>query len=157
MANKHGVFIQEEATALTVPQESDSGVQVVIGTAPVNMADDPESMVNVPILATNATEAMKALGYVPDFKNYTLCQTMYITANLYQVAPVVYINVLDPATHKKSLAETTVEVSDLQATVKETGILKKGLEVKKDGETALSEGTDLSIFICSQLLTVKKS
>ena len=115
MANKHGVFIQEEATAITVPQEASAGLQVVIGTAPVNMAEDPSSVVNVPILATKATEAMAALGFVQDFKNYTLCQTMYITANLYPVSPVVYINVLDPAKHKKALEEQTPTVTDLQA------------------------------------------
>lgn len=144
MANKHGVFIQEEATAITVPQTSDSGVQVVIGTAPVNMAEDPSAVVNVPILANSATEAMAALGYVADFQNYTLCQTMYITSNLYAVAPVVYINVLDPATHKKAMTAQTVAVSDMQATVELTGVIRDGLTVKS-GSTSLKEGTDYAL------------
>jgi hypothetical protein len=141
MAKKHGVFIYEEATAVTVPQETSAGLQVVIGTAPINMADDPDSLVNVPILANSATEAMATLGYLADFNNYTLCQTMCATSNLYQVSPVVYINVLDPNTHKTALAETEVAVSDLQATVEETGILRKGLTVKASGKE-LTEGTD---------------
>ena len=58
MSNKHGVFVREEATALTVPQESSAGLQVVIGTAPVNVLDDPASAVNVPILANSASEAL---------------------------------------------------------------------------------------------------
>ena len=99
MANKHGVFITEEATAVTVPKETSAGVQVVIGTAPINQVDDPSKVVNVPILANSAAEAMKALGFSDDFDSYTLCQTMYATGNLYQVSPVVYINVLDPDTH----------------------------------------------------------
>lgn len=144
MANKHGVFIQEEATAITVPQVSDSGVQVVIGTAPVNMAEDPSAVVNVPILANSAVEAMAALGYVADFQNYTLCQTMYITSNLYAVAPVVYINVLDPATHKKAMTSQTVSVSDMQATVELTGVIRDGLTVKS-GSTSLKEGTDYAL------------
>lgn len=134
MAKKHGVFIYEEGTALTVPQESSAGLQVVIGTAPINMVDDPESKVNVPILANSATEAMQELGFSSDFSKYTLCATMYATANLYQVSPVVYINVLDPAKHKKALAEETVAVADLQATVKKTGIIKSGLVVKYESE-----------------------
>ena len=156
MANKHGVFIQEEATAITVPQEASAGLQVVIGTAPVNMAEDPSSVVNVPILATKATEAMAALGFVQDFKNYTLCQTMYITANLYPVSPVVYINVLDPAKHKKALEEQAPTVTDLQATVEITGILKEGLTVKTgDEETELSEGTDYTLaFTTEGYLTI---
>ena len=141
MSNKHGVFVGEEATALTVPRVSNAGLQVVIGTAPVNVLDDPASAVNVPILANSATEAKKALGYSSDFKNYTLCQTMYVTSNLYQVSPVVYINVLDPAKHKKAMEEKEVKVSSLQATVQEIGILKKGLTVK-NGEEELKEGED---------------
>ena len=77
---KHGIFIQEDPTAITAPREATAGLQVVIGTAPVNMAEDPAAVVNVPVLATNATEAMAALGYIPDYKNYTLCQSMYIQA-----------------------------------------------------------------------------
>ena len=141
MSNKHGVFVREEGTALPVPQVSSAGLQVVIGTAPVNVLDDPASAVNVPILANSATEAMEALGYSSDFKNYTLCQTMYVTSNLYPVSPVVYINVLDPEKHKKAMEEKEVNVSSLQATVRETGILKKGLTVK-NGEDALKEGED---------------
>ncbi|MCD8364776.1 MAG: phage tail sheath family protein [Clostridiales bacterium] len=144
MANTHGVFIQEEATAVVVPQTCDSAVQVVIGTAPVNMADDPSAMVNVPVLANSATEAMAALGYVKDFQNYTLCQTMYITSSLYQVEPVVYINVLDPSTHKKAMDAQTVTVSDMQATVELTGVIKDGLAMA-NGDATLEEGADYTL------------
>lgn len=143
MAKKHGVFIYEEGTAVTVPQESSAGLQVVVGTAPVNVADDPASLVNVPILANSATEAMQALGYSSDFKNFTLCASMYATSNLYQVSPVVYINVLDPAKHKKALAAATVAVEDMQAVVRQTGILKAGLSVTMalTAEAGAAEGS----------------
>lgn len=155
MANKHGVFIQEEATAVTVPREASAGLQVVIGTAPVNMAEDPSAVVNVPILATKGTEAMAALGYLEDFANYTLCQTMYITSNLYPVSPVIYINVLDPEKHKKALQEKTVAVTDLQATLEEVGVLKSGLTVKANEETELTEGEDYILgFTTDGYLTI---
>lgn len=141
MAKKHGVFVYEEATALTVPRESSAGLQVVIGTAPVNVLDDPSSAVNVPVLANSSVEAMAALGYSKDFKNYSLCQTMYVTANLYQVSPVVYINVLDPKKHKKAMEAKEVNVASLQAVVQEEGILKEGLTVK-NGEAELKANED---------------
>ncbi len=141
--SKHGVFVLEEATALTVPITGASAVQVVIGTAPVNMVENPEDAVNVPILATKATEAMAALGYCKDFR-YTLCQTMYVTSNIYQVAPVVYINVLDPKKHKKALEKTTAVVNTLRAEVNIPGILRDGLEVEA-GDTALTLGTDYTL------------
>lgn len=145
MAKKHGVFITEEATAVTVPQESSAGVQVVIGTAPINQVEDPSKVVNVPILANSAAEAMAALGYSDDFEKYTLCQSMYATGNLYQVSPVVYINVLDPDTHKQALTEATVTVTDLQATVKTEGILKKNLVVKVPASTQGGDPTTLTV------------
>lgn len=94
--SKHGVFVQEEATALTAPITGSCSIPVVVGTAPVNMVQNPEEVVNTPILANSQAEAMAALGYSDDFKNYTLCQVMYATNNIYQVSPAVYINVLDP-------------------------------------------------------------
>ena len=142
--SKHGVFVLEEATALTVPITGASAVQVVIGTAPVNMVDNPEDVVNVPILATKAAEAMAALGYCKDFQRYTLCQTMYATNNIYQVAPVVYINVLDPAKHKKTLEKTEVSVSMLRAVVKVSGILRNGLVVEA-GDAVLTPDADYTL------------
>lgn len=141
--SEHGVFILEEATALTAPITGSCSVQVVVGTAPVNMVEKPEEVVNTPILANSAAEAMAALGYVDDFQAYTLCQTMYATNNIYLISPVVYINVLDPAKHKKALAETNAEVSQMQARISEKGILLDGLIVKA-GSTALTKGTDYS-------------
>ena len=143
--SKHGVFIVEEATALTVPISGRSSVQVVIGTAPVNMAEDPAAVVNTPILANSAAEAMAALGYSTDMGKgkYTLCQTMYATNSIYQVSPVVYINVLDPARHKKSLEEAQYPVSQMQAVIPVEGVLINGLTVKNaEGPTALTLNTD---------------
>ena len=66
--SKHGIFIHEEGTALAAPISGNCAVQVVIGTAPVNMAANPAEVVNKPILANSAQEAMAALGYCTDFK-----------------------------------------------------------------------------------------
>lgn len=131
---RHGIFIIEEATALTVPVTGYSAVQVVIGTAPVNMLDDPAGAVNTPIMASKAAEAMEKLGYCTDFKKYTLCQTMYVTSNIYQVAPVIYINVLNPEKHKKALDTAEVTVDSLRAVVETAGVMRDGLTVSASGE-----------------------
>lgn len=131
---RHGIFIIEDATALTVPVTGYSAVQVVIGTAPINMLDDPGEAVNTPVMASKAAEAMEKLGYCMDFKKYTLCQTMYVTSNIYQVAPVIYINVLDPKKHKKALDAAEVTVDSLRAVVETAGVLRDGLTVSASGE-----------------------
>ena len=39
---KHGVYTSEQATSMTAPVTGTAGLQVVVGTAPVNMLEHPE-------------------------------------------------------------------------------------------------------------------
>lgn len=41
MAYNHGVRVKEQATSLVAPVTGTAGLQVIIGTAPVNLAADP--------------------------------------------------------------------------------------------------------------------
>ena len=50
---KHGVYVTEQPTGVVAPVQSTAGLQVVIGTAPINRASDPYHCTNVPILATS--------------------------------------------------------------------------------------------------------
>lgn len=144
MAYQHGITVLEQATSLTAPIEGDSAIQVVFGTAPINLAEDPYSATNVPIIAYSYAEAVKQLGFSYDFKKYTLCQSIYASFQLYAVAPVIFVNVLDPKKHKKQNAASTVPVENMQATVQVDGILADTVSVKKDTEsgTALKMNTD---------------
>lgn len=139
MSYKHGIEVGENATSLKTPLSSQYAVQVVLGTAPVNLAENPEKAVNTPILTTSFDAAKKALGYSDDWKKYTLCQSMDASYNLFQVCPVIFINVLDPERHVEDLDEETVPVSNGQAVVKRTGILMKNLTVKMETETRTGE------------------
>ena len=38
---KHGVYTSEQATSMTAPVTGTAGLQVVVGTAPVNMLEQP--------------------------------------------------------------------------------------------------------------------
>ena len=144
MAYQHGITVLEQATSLTAPIKGDSAIQVVFGTAPINLAEDPYSATNVPIIAYSYAEAVKQLGFSYDFKKYTLCQSIYASFQLYAVAPVIFVNVLDPKKHKKQNAASTVPVENMQATVQVDGILADTVSVKKDTEsgTALEVNTD---------------
>lgn len=142
MANyKHGVYASEQPTTMSAPIAGTAGLQVVIGTAPVNMLKDPASAVNAPKLVTTYAEAVAAMGYSPDFKNFTICESISASFQVMGVAPMVLINVLDPTKHKKALAETEVQINSGVAVLEAQGVLLDGLVVKA-GDTALTAGTD---------------
>lgn len=137
----HGVRVAEEGTEITPPINGTAGLQVVFGTAPINLADNPAAAVNVPVACYSFQDAKSKLGYSEDFESYTLCQSMYASFLAYAVAPIVFINVLDPAKHKKANEATDCVVVNGQAIIEETGILKDSVKVKV-GENALVAGTD---------------
>ena len=141
MAYNHGVRVKEQATSLVTPVTGTAGLQVIIGTAPVNLAADPYKATNVPMIAYSFKEAVEQIGYSDDFKNYTICQSVDACFRVLNIAPIILINVLDPKKHKKANEEQIVNVEKMQATVKVEGILADTAEVKAN-ETVLAAGTD---------------
>lgn len=142
MAYNHGIRVMEQPTGLRAPITSTAGLQVVFGTAPVNLVADPYQAVNKPVIAYTFAEAAEQLGYSDDYANYSLCQSMDACFKLFAVAPVVFVNVLDPATHKVAVTAKSYPVTSGQLVIDDVkGILKDTVEVKKQ-ETVLVDGTD---------------
>lgn len=141
MAYNHGVRVNENPTSLTTPREGTAGLQVIIGVAPVNLADDPYNATNTPLLAYSFAEASAAVGYCDDFANYNMCESIDASFRVLNIAPIVLINVLDPKTHKKAMEEQTVTITDGQATVEVFGILADTLTVKT-GDRTMEADTD---------------
>ena len=150
MAYVHGVRTSEVATSLLPAAEVDSAITIVIGTAPINQVD--ETNVNKPVLCYSYAEAVKAFGFQKatlkdtGFKNYdfTLSEAMYAFFQLYNVAPVVFVNVLDPKKHKETAKTTslTIDKKTGSATIKEVGILLSSLVLRKDGSEPYVLGVD---------------
>ena len=67
---KHGIEVVEKATAYEQPLATRYGVQVLIGTAPVNLVEDAK--VNQPVRVSSWDEAEALLGYSDDWEKYTL-------------------------------------------------------------------------------------
>lgn len=139
---KHGVYTSEQATSMTAPLSGTAGLQVVIGTAPVNMLENPAAAVNTPILANNYKEAVAAVGYSDDFASYTLCESISAAFSVVGTGPLVLINVLDPAKHTSNVEETTVQVNGGVGVLDVPGVLPDSLTVKADGATELTRGED---------------
>lgn len=142
MAYNHRISTAEVPTRLAVPVNGTAGLQVVIGTAPINRAEDPQAVVNTPVVAYSFPEAEKLLGYSENFKNYTLCQSMDACFRMIAVAPVVFINVLDPQKHKKTYSREEVRVEARKAEILETGIFLDSLQVKVGTDTELNRDVD---------------
>lgn len=126
---RHGVYSSEVPTSIVPPVPSYAGLPVVFGTAPIHMAKNP-AKVNTPVLCFTYQEAVEALGYSDDWKNYTLCEFIYSQFALFGVAPVVLINVLDPAVHKESVASKTVALTNGVGTIDDVGIKMETLELR---------------------------
>ncbi|HEI4144833.1 TPA: phage tail sheath family protein, partial [Escherichia coli] len=75
---------------------------------------------------------------------------------IYGVAPVVFINVLDPAKHKKDVTDEVVKLSGGKGTLSNDGVLYKSVVVKKaDGDSAgLTVDTDYVLALDDNGYTV---
>lgn len=156
MAYKHGVYTSELATSIAPAVNTTAGLPVVYGTAPVHLATD-RAAANKPILCYTYAEAVAQLGYSKDWDSYTLCEVLYSQFALYNRAPVVFVNVLDPAVHKQAVSNEEVSVTNMTAEVTAPALLET-LKVKKvavgqnlkegvDYEAAYTEDGTLQITI----------
>ena len=95
MAYQHGVYTREQATSMSAATNSTAGLQVVFGTAPIYQLADLTG-VTAPKLCSSYAEAVAALGYDTNFEAFTLNQSIKASFELFGVAPIVLVNVLDP-------------------------------------------------------------
>lgn len=108
---KHGTYGEFAESIGGVATQSVT-IPVYIGSLPVNLirgyAD--ADIINSPVLLRTLAQARQAVGYSADWASFTLSEA--IKAHFDNVAgnigPIVVINVLDPAKHKK-VGEATTE------------------------------------------------
>ena len=136
MKYEHGIYTPEQGTESENITVLTRFATVVIGTAPVHMAANPAAAVNTPILCRDMTDCKNKLGYSEEFEKYTVCQSMYTHFVLNKVAPVVFINVLDPSKHKKTTTDAEIAVKDKRAAIKDEVILST-LKLK-NGDTEIA-------------------
>lgn len=143
---KHGIYIQEQETALVPTIEVSAGLPVVVGTAPVHLATDAVPA-NKATLIYNYADAVSQFGYSDDWDNYTLCEYMDAAFSKNSVSPVVFINVLDITKHKQTVASTQKTLVNKEITLNEPVILST-LVVKKDdvGEPLIKDTDYLAAY-----------
>jgi hypothetical protein len=138
---KHGITTRRSSD-ITTESEQAARVQVAVGTAPVNLLDDPASVVNAPVILYSRNDVKEQLGVCSDY-GYTLMQSALASFSKVGVAPVVMINVLDPdnKNHVTAVAGTSVDVINGSVTIEDEGILLDKLVVSSDSKTGTA-GTD---------------
>lgn len=91
----HGVY-STETPPVEPPKVTKNGVQFVIGIAPVHLAKEPKT--NEIVVAQELDDVKKYLGYSDDFE-FGTSQAAFASFEVSKVAPVVFVNVLDPVKH----------------------------------------------------------
>jgi len=152
MAYNHGVKISEVPTSILPPVRVSAGIPMIVGTAPVNMADPTN--VNKPQLCYSYAEAVEKFGFVPAKADasglkkfgYTVSEFLYSQFALYGIAPVIVVNVLDPTRHTSpvSAVSVTLNASSGSAVIEETGILLDTVTLRKD-EESYAQGDDFTL------------
>lgn len=148
MAYTHGIYVNESATSIVAPMESDSAVIIAVGTAPVNMVDQPK--INEPVVAYTYAEAVEKMGFSTDFEHYTLCEVVDAAFSKFGVCPIIMINVLDPTEHKTVVAAQEITILNKRAVIQEQGILLKSVVVKDStGATTYEKDKDYLLSFAS--------
>ena len=108
---------------------------------------------------------MEAVGYSDDFQNFTLCQSIDATFRVFNVAPVVLVNVLDPKkpAHTTKNEAATYPVKDGLVIYDKAMVLLASLvimagEVKLvSGQDYLAEHDDTGAVVISMLSEAAKA
>lgn len=138
----HGVY-STETPAVEPPTVTKNGVQFVVGAAPIHLAKEPK--VNEIVIAESIDDVKKHLGYSDDFA-FGISESAYASFDVAKVAPVVFVNVLDPEKHVTDEKSETVTVTKNGAILKSKRALLKTVSVKNsDGSKTFVEDTDYTI------------
>ena len=100
---KHGTYGEFSESVGGVVAETQSAF-VYVGTAPVNLIRGYAGAVNMPILLRTFDAAKRLVGYSDDWATFTLCEAIQLHFDNASgnIGPMVVINALDPAVHKKA-------------------------------------------------------
>ena len=106
---RHGIYTSELPTPIVALTQV-TAPTVAFGTAPIHLAAEP-AVANTPILCSTLAEFVNQFGWSDNFSSYTLCEVAKAHFTLYNVAPVIFVNVLDLTKHAKTSTATAEGLS----------------------------------------------
>ena len=153
MAFKHGMYGEHAPYAGKKTTKSLGTIPVYIGTAPVHQnnaenADnyDYSDFINKPMIINSYTDAKAKLGVSDDFKKFTLMEAVYahFLNGGNPIAPIIVVNMADPANREKTNSNSTVILSGLAGN--KVGYIEDGAAVIETVELeGLTKGTDYAL------------
>lgn len=135
MSFKHGISTKELESNEKVYLASKSPI-VVIGAAPINMGD--LKCIDTPVLIQNETDAAKYFGGVNNIKGFNISETLYTAFQLFGVAPIICINVLDPTKHGEVHAFENLIVKNKKVVIEHLGAIPAELRLTNAEGTAIN-------------------
>lgn len=142
MAFYHGVKTSERSTSLSTTVRVENGVTFAVGTAPVHTVGVE---VNKVLFAEDYESAVKALGYSDDWDKYTLCEVIKTHFVLYAVAPVIFVNVLDPKKHCGELKSESFGADSEGVIRLPSDVIADTVSVRSVGGDTYVLGTDYTL------------
>ena len=124
MGFKHGTSVSE------VPSKIKGMVTVTnpivcVGSAPINMGDITN--INKPQLIYTPEEAAEYFGGTNKIPGFTISEFLNAAFNVFQITPILCINVCDPAKHGEEVVYTEREIDAEKQIIFEVGIIPETL------------------------------
>lgn len=135
MSYRHGIFIQEVPTGILPPVQVESALPFVVGTAPVHLTEEADlsAVINRPQVCYSYTEFVNLFGYSTDWAKYSLCEFARVFFGLYNVGPIIVVNVLDPVTNGTAVPAADVDLVAGAYTIDDEDAVLQSLVVKPAG------------------------
>lgn len=141
MAKFYGVRTEEAKSSVATPDKAETGICIAFGTAPVHQVGGSANEV---IAVNSYEEAVAAVGYSDNWDKYTLCEVIYSHFKLYGMAPLLLVNVMDPAENQEDEAEKSYTISGGKVVLDEDAIADT-IVVKGESSTTYKAGTDYDV------------
>ncbi len=147
----HGINTAIKDTSFLALNQSDVGVPFFVGCWPCHAG---AGYTGQPQLVRSYDEAVALGGSADDWSKWTLCEAAYTHFVKFGMAPAIFVNVYDPATHCDTTATTATKSVVDHKIVLPIDTLSDGLVVKS-GDDALVINTDYTVEYVDNALEIR--
>lgn len=147
---RHGIFLSEESTSIT-PLTQVASPTVAFGTAPIYLSTKPA--INEPVLCHTLAEFVERFGWSDDFEKFTLCEVAAVHFQLFNVSPVIFVNVLGEShATKKTATVSGTEIPTILPAAMILSTLKISSGMQPDSATLIGVTDKSPITIPSKIV-----